>query len=84
MINNNLNNKNTMLYLIYGLFHILVRVYVFAKVFYLMCMNYYLPETYPISLLTWWIYFLIFDIWLETILPTKKDLNIEKKDESLP
>jgi hypothetical protein len=73
-----------MLQFIYTFFHILVRVYVFAKVFYLMCMTYYYPESYPLSVLTWWIYFLIFDIWLEVILPTKienKSQSIDEKNE---
>jgi hypothetical protein len=29
------------------------------------------PENYPISLLTWWIYFLIFDLWLNCNVTTK-------------
>ncbi len=49
-----------------------------------MCMTYYYPETYPISLLTWWIYFLIFDIWIDHLLNNKKiEKVIEKKDESI-
>lgn len=71
--------------LIYSLFYIFVRIYVFAKVFFLMWMTYYYPETYPISSLTWWMYFLIFDIWLATIIPNtdiKKPKN-DKKDEIL-
>ena len=50
-----------------------------------MWMTYYFPETYPISLLTWWMYFLIFDIWLATIIPNgdfKKPKN-DKKEEIL-
>lgn len=71
--------------LIYNIFYIFVRIYVFAKVFYLMWMTYYYPESYPINLLTWWIYFLIFDIWLSVILPggeLKKPKN-NNKDEIL-
>ena len=71
-----------MLQIIYVFIHIIVRVYVFAKVFFLMCMCYLYPESYPISLLTWWIYFLIFDIWLETILPNKQSQINNNDDES--
>lgn len=70
---------------IYNIFYIFVRIYVFAKVFYLMWMTYYYPESHPISLLTWWMYFLIFDIWLSVILPSgelKKPKN-DNKDEIL-
>ena len=43
------------------------------------------PETYPITTLTWWVYFLIFDIWLEVVLPTSKNYqnNKEKKDNEI-
>jgi hypothetical protein len=37
-------------------------------------------------MLTWWMYFLIFDIWLEIMLPTNKDdfdNKIDKKDDPL-
>jgi len=59
----------------YRVFYILVRIYIFAKIFYLLTVTNLYPETYPISLLTWWIYFLIFDIWLEVILPNKVEKN---------
>jgi hypothetical protein len=43
------------------------------------------PESYPITVLTWWIYFLIFDIWLEVILPASKKYHSDKeKEESEP
>ena len=67
-----------MILLIYSIFYILVRIFVFAKVFFLLSMTYYYPENYPTSILTWWMYFLIFDIWLSSILPNKK---IEKENE---
>jgi hypothetical protein len=63
----------------YRFFYTLVRIYIFAKVFYLLFMTSAYPESYPLSMLTWWMYFLIFDIWLEVMLPTKND----KKDEPL-
>ena len=70
-----------MFLILYSFIYTIVRIYIFAKVFYLMCMNYYFPESYPISLLTWWIYFMIFDIWLDTILSTK-NLNNPKKEDN--
>lgn len=73
-----------MLLILYSLIHTFIRIYIFAKVFYLMCMTYYYPESYPISLLTWWIYFLIFDIWIDHLLSDKKiEKIVEKNDESL-
>ena len=77
-----INNKNKLRMLpIYMFFYILIRIYVFAKVFFLMCMTYYYPESYPISTLTWWMYFLIFDIWLEQMLPSNKIGNPNKENK---
>jgi hypothetical protein len=77
-----INNKNKLRMLpIYMFFYILIRIYVFAKVFFLMCMTYYYPESYPIDTLTWWMYFLIFDIWLEQMLPSNKIGNPNKQNK---
>ena len=74
-----------MLHSFYSLFYILVRIYIFAKIFYLLFMTSVYPESYPITVLTWWIYFLIFDIWLEVILPASKKYHSDKeKEESEP
>jgi hypothetical protein len=78
-----------MLVSLYILFHILVRIFIFSKVLFLLFMTSSYPELYPISTLTWWIYFLIFDIWLEVVLPTSKkyknndENNFFKNNESL-
>jgi hypothetical protein len=63
----------------YRFFYVIIRIYIFAKISFLLFMTSLYPESYPISVLTWWIYFLIFDIWLEIILPNKNDSN-ENKD----
>lgn len=63
----------------YRFFYVIIRIYIFAKISFLLFMTNLYPESYPISVLTWWIYFLIFDIWLEIILPNKNDSN-ENKD----
>lgn len=45
-----------------------IKLFIMGKVIYLlyMCSSY--PIEYPIENLTWWIYFLVFDIWVHTIL----------------
>jgi hypothetical protein len=68
---------------LYRTFYILVRIYIFAKIFYLLVVTIYYPETYPISLLTWWIYFLIFDIWLDYKLPNKTNTPNEPNESEL-
>jgi hypothetical protein len=42
-------------------------------------MTSYNPEAYPLSMLNWWIYFLIFDIWMNSMLLNEKPL---KKDDN--
>jgi hypothetical protein len=44
--------------------HILLRIFVFAKISYLLWVTHYYPISYNFNELTWWIYFVIFDIWL--------------------
>lgn len=63
---------------LYMLFYIIIRIYVFAKIFFLMFMTYFYPESYTIDTLTWWIYFLVFDIWLSQMLPDSK--RVKKND----
>lgn len=40
------------------------------------------PESHDVSLLTWWIYFLIFDIWLLQMLPDKKTNQENKPNDN--
>jgi hypothetical protein len=58
----------------YSFFHTIIQIYILIKVSYLLLMTSYNPEAYPLSMLNWWIYFLIFDIWLITMFP-KNDSN---------
>jgi hypothetical protein len=62
--------------------YVFFRIYVFAKIFFLLTMTYYYPESYPLTLLTWWIYFLVFDIWIDTMLNKRKNTE-EKNDENM-
>ncbi len=50
-----------------------------------MWVTYYYPESYPINTLTWWIYFLIFDIWLNQMFKDHelKKLKTNDEEESL-
>jgi hypothetical protein len=57
---------------------VIVRIYVFCKIIYLLYMTSQDPITYPIEMLTWWIYYLIFDIWLKSILPNEETKNNEE------
>ena len=58
----------------YQFFNAVIKLFILVKVSYLLFMTSYNPEAYPLSMLNWWIYFLIFDIWLITMFP-KNDSN---------
>jgi hypothetical protein len=49
----------------------LLRIFILIKVSYLLFMTNLYPNEYPLSLLNWWIYYLIFDIWLLTTYKTE-------------
>ena len=50
------------------------------KIIYLFTMNWLYPYEFPLSDLTWWVYFLVFDIWVTLTLTSTKD----EDDEQLP
>ena len=54
---------------------IVARIWIAIKICLLLYFTNLNPDRYPLSELTWWIYFLVFDIWLQQILPenTEKD-----------
>ena len=70
------------MYYIYAIFYTLIRIFVFAKIFYLFIMTSQYPQSHDVSLLTWWIYFLIFDIWLLQMLPDKKTNQENKPNDN--
>jgi hypothetical protein len=51
----------------------LLRFFIACKVFYLLYMNTENPIEYPIEGITWWIYFLVLDIWINNIFTEKED-----------
>jgi hypothetical protein len=48
---------------------IVARIYIAIKILVLLYLSNLNADLHPISDLTWWIYFLVFDIWLQQILP---------------
>ena len=53
------------------------RIYIIYKVISLLYLTQSNPVEYPIDKLTWWGYLLIFDIWLQFVLPP---IDSDKKD----
>lgn len=58
----------------------LLKFIIMIKIIYLFTMNWLYPEEFPLSDLTWWVYFLVFDIWVTLTLTSTKD----EDDEQLP
>jgi len=52
---------------------IVVRIYIATNILVLLYLTNLNSDRHPISDLTWWIYFLVFDIWLQLILPKSPD-----------
>jgi hypothetical protein len=44
--------------------NLIFKIFVLIKISYLLIVTSFYPETYPLHLLNWWIYYLIFDVWL--------------------
>jgi hypothetical protein len=59
----------------FSLLLIIVKLYIFCKITYLLYMTNADPINYPIDSLTWWIYLLVFDIWLQFVLPNNEDID---------
>jgi len=58
----------------------LLKFIIMIKIIYLFTMNWLYPDEFPLSNLTWWVYFLVFDIWVTLTLTSTKD----EDDEQLP
>ena len=52
-----------------GFILLVTRIYIVCKIAYLLFMTQQNPQEFPMEKLTWWIYFLVFDIWLQFVLP---------------
>ena len=62
---------------LFGILLLIGRIYIICKITFLLFMTQLNPMEYPMEKLTWWIYFLVFDIWLQIMLPPTEDLTEE-------
>lgn len=60
----------------------LIRVYIIANVIYLLYLTKTDPEHCPLDKLTWWIYYLVFDIWLQFFLPMSNEEEISEEEQN--
>jgi hypothetical protein len=61
--------------------HSLLRLFIFAKLTYLLWITHYYPTSYNFNQLTWWIYFIVFDIWLIINISNKNTNKFIDSDE---
>jgi hypothetical protein len=61
--------------------HSLLRLFIFAKLTYLLWVTHYYPISYNFNQLTWWIYFIVFDIWLIINISNKNTNKFIDSDE---
>ena len=62
---------------LFGVLLLIGRVYIIYKIVFLLFMTQLNPQEYPMEKLTWWIYFLVFDIWLQLVLPPTEEQDEE-------
>jgi hypothetical protein len=58
-----------------GFVLLVLRFYIIYKMVALLYMSHQNPIEHPIEDITWWVYVLIFDIWLQFILPPYESLS---------
>jgi hypothetical protein len=58
---------------------VIARIIVMFKFLMLLWFTIFYPKEYPTSVLTWWVYYMVFDMWMVLMLPTEKD-DIENKE----
>ena len=60
-----------------GFVLLVLRVYIVYKLVFLLYLTQSNPVEYPMDKLTWWGYLLIFDIWLQFVLPP---MDVDKEE----
>ena len=60
---------------------LVVRIIVMFKFIMLLWLTIFYPKDYPSSVLTWWVYYMIFDMWMVLMLPSDEMMpNDEDED----
>jgi hypothetical protein len=60
---------------------LVARIIVMFKFIMLLWLTIFYPKDYPSSVLTWWVYYMIFDMWMVLMLPSDEMMpNDEDED----
>ena len=49
---------------------LIARIVVMFKFIILLWLTIFYPKEYPTSVLTWWVYYMVFDMWMVLMLPS--------------
>lgn len=68
---------------ILSLIIVFARIFIFLKITTLFILTSMFPERYQTSELTWWVYFLIFDIWVLSMIPSPEEIKKSQEEEEV-
>ena len=57
------------------------RIIVMFKFIMLLWLTIFYPKDYPSSVLTWWVYYMIFDMWMILMLPSDEVIPDDEDEE---
>ena len=60
---------------------LVVRIIVMFKFIMLLWLTIFYPKDYPSSVLTWWVYYMIFDMWMILMLPSEEVLPHDEDED---
>ena len=60
---------------------VIARIIVMFKFLMLLWLTIFYPKEYPTSVLTWWVYYMVFDMWMVLMLPREEDLPNDENEE---
>ena len=60
---------------------LVARIIVMFKFIMLLWLTIFYPKDYPSSVLTWWVYYMIFDMWMVLMLPSDEVTHDDEDEE---
>jgi len=60
---------------------LVARIIVMFKFIMLLWLTIFYPKDYPSSVLTWWVYYMIFDMWMILMLPSDEIIPDDEDED---
>ena len=60
---------------------LVARIIVMFKFIMLLWLTIFYPKDYPSSVLTWWVYYIIFDMWMILMLPSDEVIPDDEDED---